>query len=94
MTEARDDILSRMLSTIEVSPLPEPLRQDLAAALRDLYAARPNAVNRLSAPMGRALRNPTFPAIWRKAIADIPGSELYHPLRKAAEAIAEHVQEA
>lgn len=88
----RDDMLAAILGSIDRSPLPDAQKRPLAEALQALFASRPNAVDKVQAPLGRALRNPMFPEIWRKCVADIPESAAYAPLREAAEGIASFVE--
>lgn len=87
----RQQILDRMLETLSNSPLPEAQTRPLVEALEALYASRPNAVDKLSSPLGRALRNPMFPGIWRRCVDDIPGSPAYAPLKQAAQDVADWV---
>lgn len=85
---ARQDILSAILGSISKSPLPAERTEPLRAAIVALCTDRPNAVDKVQAPLGRALRNPMFPEIWARCVADIPTSPAYTDLRAAAEGIA------
>lgn len=88
----REQTFEAILASIEASKLPESHTAPLKEAIEALYASRPNAVDKIQAPLGRALRNPTFPGIWDKAVADIPKTPAYMPLHDAAEHIATLVQ--
>lgn len=90
---SRDEILRAILSSIERSPLPEAETGPLRAALAALFADRPNAVDKVQAPLGRALRNPLFPDIWDRCVADVPASPAYAPLRDACTSIAAFVRQ-
>lgn len=92
MSEGTDREFTALIEALASTRLPAPVRDPLAEALRSLHAERPNAVNKLTAPLGRALRNPLFPGIWEKAVADVPGSPAYAPLREAALAIEAFVR--
>ena len=91
MSFSRDGTLTAILTSIDRSPLPDERKQPLRQALSDLFEDRPNAVDKVQAPLGRALRNPMFPDIWRKCVSDIPATPAYEPLRQAATGIAEFV---
>ena len=88
----REDLLQSILGSIDKSPLPPTATGPLRDALTALCADRPNAVDKIFAPLGRALRNPLFPEIWQRCVADIPTSPAYAPLRDAASGIADFVQ--
>ena len=85
---AREEILDAILGSITRSPLPAEQTEPLRAAIVALCADRPNAVDKIQAPLGRALRNPMFPEIWSRCVADIPTSPAYADLRAAAEGVA------
>jgi hypothetical protein len=87
----RDDMLRAILESIEKSPLPATATAPLREAIAQLCAERPNAVDKIQAPLGRALRNPMFPEIWTRCVADIPTSPAYAPVRDAATGIATFV---
>ena len=84
MSTMRKRSYEAILASIRSSKLPEPHKDALTEAISQLYAARPNAVDKVQAPLGRALRNPTFPKIWDRCLDDIPGSAHYEALRTAA----------
>ncbi len=92
MSEGSDREFTALLDALAATKLPATVSDPLADALRALHAERPNAINKLSSPLGRALRNPAFPEIWEKAVADVPSSGPYAPLRDAALAIAAFVK--
>ena len=89
---SRDETLRAILASIERSPLPDAETGPLRAALAALFAERPNAVDKVQAPLGRALRNPLFPDIWDRCVADVPASPAYAPLRDACAGIATFVR--
>jgi uncharacterized membrane-anchored protein len=89
---SRDETLHAILASIDRSPLPEAETAPLRAAVSALFADRPNAVDKVQAPLGRALRNPLFPDIWDRCVADIPTSPAYVPLRDATTRIAAFVR--
>jgi hypothetical protein len=91
MSTQRAQSYAALLASIKGSPLPDAQTEGLTAAVTALYASRPNAMDKVQAPIARALRNPTFPGIWETCVSDIPGSKPYAPLRAAADAIATFV---
>lgn len=93
MDLSRDGTLQNILGAIDKSPLPDAQKAPLRDALTALCEQRPNAVDKVQAPLGRALRNPTFPGIWERCVADIPATPAYQPLRDAASAIAGFVKQ-
>lgn len=94
MSTYQDDALAKMLAAIDATKLPAVQAAPLREALERLYADRPNAVHKLQAPLGRALRNPRFPGLWSKCVEDIPSSEAYADVRAAAERIQTFVETA
>jgi hypothetical protein len=93
MSTPRDQSLAAILDAITASRLPASHTDPLRDALVALHAERPNAVDKVQAPLGRALRNPLFTDIWTRCVDDIPQSPAYAPLREAAGAIAELVRQ-
>jgi hypothetical protein len=93
MATPRDEMRESILGSIDKSPLPEAEKAPLRDAIAALCADRPNAVDKVQAPLGRALRNPLFPDIWDRCVADIPTSPLYAPLRAAATSLAAFVRQ-
>jgi hypothetical protein len=91
MSDMRQQILDALIGSIQASPLPQAQTSPLAQAIRELHASRPNAMDKIQAPLGRALRNPMFPEIWERCVADIPTSPPYDALRDAARGIAAFV---
>ncbi len=92
MSVTRDRMYQDILTSIGATNLPDPLTDPLRAAITHLFTTRPNAVDKIQAPLGRALRNPAFPEIWAKCVSDIPDSPAYADLRAAADAIAVHAR--
>lgn len=92
MSVTRDRMYQDILTSIAATNLPDPLTGPLRAALDHLFTNRPNAVDKIQAPLGRALRNPAFPEIWAKCVSDIPDTPAYADLRAAADAIATHAR--
>jgi hypothetical protein len=84
---AREDMMTSILGSITKSPLPAEQTAALREAIVTLCTERPNAVDKIQAPLGRALRNPMFPEIWARCVADIPTSAAYAAVRAAAEGI-------
>lgn len=91
MSDQRQQIHDALLASIHGSPLPSAQTEALSAAVSALYAARPNAMDKIQAPLGRALRNPTFPDIWKRCVADIPTTPPYDAVRSAALLISAYV---
>lgn len=91
MSAARERSFQTILTNIDKARLPDSHKAPLKRALLDLYEDRPNAVDKVQAPLGRALRNPLFPKIWSKCVAHIPTSDAYTDLRNAAQAISDLV---
>jgi hypothetical protein len=87
----RNEMLQSILGSIQRSPLPAAHTTALREAIVALCADRPNAVDKIQAPLGRALRNPMFPEIWTRCVADIPTSAVYTGVREAAQGIAAFV---
>jgi hypothetical protein len=92
MPTPREEMRDSLLGSVDKSPLPQAQKAPLREAIAALCADRPNAVDKVQAPLGRALRNPLFPGIWAKCVADIPDSALYAPLREAAVGIEAFVR--
>lgn len=88
---ARDRSFQAILAAIDKTALPDAQTQPLVTAITALFETRPNAVDKVQAPLGRALRNPTFPGLWDQCVADIPSSDVYADLRTAAQGIATFV---
>ncbi|MCB9680983.1 MAG: hypothetical protein H6733_05875 [Alphaproteobacteria bacterium] len=91
MSSSREHILDAIVAAIGASALPDAQTTPLEAAVRALYASRPNAMDKVQAPLGRALRNPAFPGIWQRCVDDIPDTPVYADLRDAARHIATFV---
>lgn len=94
MSSARDRSFQAILNAIDGTSLPHTVSDPLRTAVTNLFEDRPNAMDKVQAPLGRALRNPTFPAIWKRCVDDIPSSPAYAELRDAAGRIAAFVSEA
>ena len=92
MSSMRQQSYEAVLAAIASSPLPDAQKAPLIEAFKALYAKRPNVVDKVQAPLTRALRNPTFPKIWQRCVDDIPGSKLYEQLRTSADAIRAFVE--
>lgn len=91
MAATRDELLASMLGSIDRSPLPDAQKAPFKEALSALAADRPQVMDKVFAPFGRALRNPMFPGLWEQAVRDIPKSAAYEPLITAARDIATFV---
>ncbi|MFM2162998.1 MAG: hypothetical protein RLZZ383_2510 [Pseudomonadota bacterium] len=91
MAATREELLASMLGSIDRSPLPDAQKGPFKAALSALASDRPQVMDKVFAPFGRALRNPMFPGLWEQAVRDIPKSPAYEPLVEAAQGIAAFV---
>ncbi len=92
MSFGREHEYEALTAALVATRLPDRVREPLRAALEALHTERPNAFDKLTAPLGRALRNPAFPDIWEKAVSDVPTSAVYAPVRDAALNIAAFVR--
>ncbi|MCB9663323.1 MAG: hypothetical protein H6732_04365 [Alphaproteobacteria bacterium] len=91
MSDLRNASYQALVGALDGTPLPAAQTEPLRAALAALFDDRPNAMDKIRQPLGRALRNPMFPEIWEQCVGDIPKSAAYADLRSAAEGIASFV---
>lgn len=91
MSDLRAASYQALVDAVDASPLPASQTVRLRDALLALFTDRPNAMDKVRQPLGRALRNPLFPEIWEQCVSDIPASPAYADLRGAAEGIAAFV---
>ncbi len=91
--DPRQRIFDAILASIGGADLPAAQTEPLVAALSALFEKRPNAVDKVQAPLGRALRNPTFPGLWEQCAAHIPSGGAYAELHAAASGIATYVND-